>query len=34
MNKKLHKKLIKMQNKFGKEAGKAMWIVMKKNEEL
>lgn len=34
MNKKMHKKLIKMQNKFGKDVGKALWILMKKNGEL
>jgi hypothetical protein len=28
---KLHKKLIKMQNAFGKEAGRAAWIQMKKD---
>jgi hypothetical protein len=31
-SKRLHKKLISLQNKFGKDEGKSAWIEMKKKE--
>jgi hypothetical protein len=34
MKKKLKRKLINMQNRYGKLAGKTMWILWKKTENI